>query len=132
MVAPFCTHELEEILQLVRLHGTFLLIFCVLYFVFSFVAVLGNLLVIRAMWKASTMPRNMKKFFLSLAFSDLAVGLFAQFLYGVMIAVMIRMAANGNFNFEIFCPAILKAASFSSYLLASASFLTITDYNCRR
>ena len=126
MVARFCAHELEEISQLVRLHGNFLLIVCVLYFVFSFVAVLGNLLVIRAMRKTSSMPSNMKKLFLSLAFSDLGVGMFAQCLYGVIIAVMIRMAANGNFNFEIFCPAILNAASFSSYLLASASFLTIT------
>ena len=126
MVARFCTHELEEISQLVRLHGNFLIIFCVLYFVFSFVAVLGNLLVIRAMRKTSPMPSNMKKLFLSLAFSDLGVGMFAQFLYGVIIAVMIRMTANGNFNFKIFCPAILNAASFSSYLLASASFLTIT------
>ena len=126
MAGQFCTHELEELSQLIRPHGTFLLIFCVFYFIFSSIAVLGNLLVIRAIWKASSMPSNMKKLFLSLTFSDLAVGMFAQFIYGVIIAVMLRMAENGNFIFEILCPAILNAASFSSYLLASASFLTIT------
>ena len=127
MVAQYCTHELEELLQLTRLHQTFLLTVCVFYFIFSLVASLGNLLVIRAMWKASSMPSNMKKLFLNLAFSDLTVGMFAQFLYGVVIAVMLRMATTGNVNFEIFCPAILNAASFSSYLLASASFLTVTS-----
>ena len=126
MADQFCTHELEELSQLIRLHGTFLLIFCVFYFIFSLIAVLGNLLVIRAVWKTSSMPSNMKKLFLSLALSDLAVGMLAQLIYGVIFAVMLRMAANGNFRFEIFCPAILNAASFSSYLLASASFLTIT------
>ena len=126
MAGQFCTHELEELSQLIRLHGTFLLIFCVFYFIFSSIAVLGNLLVIRAIWKTSSMPSNMKKLFLSLTFSDLAVGMFAQFIYGVIIAVMLRMAENGNFIFEILCPAILNAASFSSYLLASASFLAIT------
>ena len=87
-------------------------------------------------WQSSRHSRHVEslidaqqyeKLFLSLAFSDLGVGMFAQFMLGVIMAVMLRMAANGNFNFEIFCPAIINAASFSSYLLASASFLTITS-----
>ena len=90
MAGQFCMHKLEELSPLVRLHGTFLLIFCVLYFMFSFVAVLGKVLVILAMWKASSMPSNMKKLFLRLAFSDLAVGMFAQFTNGVIMTVMLN------------------------------------------
>ena len=46
-------------------------------FVFSPVAGLGNRLVIRALWKASSISANVRKLFLSLAFSDLAVGMFS-------------------------------------------------------
>ena len=95
---------------------------CVLNFIFSPVATVGNILVIRALWKASLIPANIKKFFLSLAFSDLAVGLFAQLMY----AVVLRMAANGGRNFHLLCPTILTVCSFFLSLLAGASFLNVT------
>ena len=83
---------------------------------FSLVATLGNILAIRALWKASSMPTKMKKFFLSLAVSDLAVGLFAQLL----------LTANGGQNVDLLCPTILTVCSFSLFLLACASFLNLT------
>ena len=83
---------------------------------------LGNVLVIRAMLKASSMPANIKKFFLSLAVSDLAVGLFAQ----IMVALVLRMAANKGHNFDLLCPTILTVCYFSSFLLCCASFLNVT------
>ena len=46
---------------IVRLRRSFFLAFCVLNFVFSLVATLANLLVIRALMKASTLPGNVKK-----------------------------------------------------------------------
>ena len=85
-------------------------------------ATVGNILVIRALWKASLIPANIKKFFLSLAVSDLAVGLFAQ----VMYAVVLRMAANGGRNFDLLCPTILTVCCFFLSLLAGASFLNVT------
>ena len=60
-----------------QFHGTAVYSLCVLNFIFSSVAAFGNILVIPALRKASSMPANIKKFFLSLAVSDLAVGLFA-------------------------------------------------------
>ena len=89
-------------------------------------ATLGNLLVIRALWKASSIPATVKKLFLSLTFSDLAVGLFAQMMYGAIIAAMLKMTATGNYNFDIFCPTIIIACYFSIFLLAGASFQNIT------
>ena len=46
---------------IVRLRRSFFFAFCVLNFVFSLVATLANLLVIRALMKASTLPGNVKK-----------------------------------------------------------------------
>ena len=68
------------------------------------------------------MPANIKKFFLSLAVSDLAVGFFAQLMY----AVVLRMAANGGHDFELLCPTISTVCYFSLSLLACASFLNVT------
>ena len=122
----FCNLELEEFKQLVFLHRNFMLSFSVSYFIFGVVATLGNLLVILALLRALSMPSNIKKMFLSLAFSDLAVGSLAQLMYGVIVMELLWMEADGNHDFESFCPVVLTAAYFVSYLLAIASFLTTT------
>ena len=64
--------------------------------------------------------------FLSLAFSDLAAGLFGQLTIGVIFAVVLRMAANGDYNFDFLCPTIVTVTYFFGFLLASASFLNVT------
>ena len=102
-----------------------MLTFCVLNLVFSIVTTLGNLAVIRALCKASSIPASLKKLFLSLAVSDFAVGLFAQLMFGIVVAVMLKMAADGNFNFDFLCPRILTVCYFAIYLLTCTSFLTI-------
>lgn len=125
MAHRLCSQKLAENAKLVNHQGTFMLIFCVLNLIFSLVATLGNLVVIRALCKASSIPATLKKLFLSLAVSDFAVGLFAQLMFGIIVAVMLKMAANGNFNFDFLCPRILTVSYFAIYLLTCASFLTI-------
>ena len=122
MAEEFCSYHLKGLSRLVQFHRTTLLSLCVLHFIFSPVATFGNILAIRALWKASSMPANIKKLFLSLAVSDLAVGLFAQ----LMLAVVLRMAANGGHDFDLLCPTILTVCSFSLFLLACASLLNVT------
>ena len=122
MAEEFCSYYLKGLGKLVQFHRTSLQSLCVLHFIFSPVATFGNILALRALWKASLIPANIKKFFLSLAFSDVAVGLFAQLMY----AVVLRMAADGGHNFDLLCPTILTVCSFFSSLLAGASFLNIT------
>ena len=122
MAKEFCSYYLKGLSRLVQFHRTTLLSLCVLHFIFSPVATFGNILAIRAMWKASSMSANIKKLFLSLAVSDLAVGLFAQ----LMLAVVLRMAANGGHNFDLLCPTILTVCYFCLFLLACASFLNVT------
>ena len=102
-----------------------MLIFCVLHITMSLVATVGNLLVIRALWKASTITANLKKLFLSLAFSDLAVGLIAQIMFGVVLAMMLRLAANENYNFDFLCPTILTVLYFIAFSLACVSFMNV-------
>ena len=122
MAEEFCSYHLKGLGEVVQFHRTTLLSLCVSHFIFSPVATFGNILVIRALWKASSIPANIKKFFLTLAVSDLAVGLFAQLMY----AVVLRMAGHGEHNFDLRCPTILTVCYFSLILLGCASFLNVT------
>ena len=125
MELQFCQARLKELTQLVHLHGNVMLSFCVLNLVFSFVAVLGNFLVIRALWKATLIPPTIKTLFLSLAISDLAVGILSQPMFGVIIAVMLRRLSNGQHNFALFCPTVLTVCYYFMFGLIVASFLNV-------
>ena len=125
MTSKFCTHTLKILSDLVQFHSVFMLAFCCINLVFSVVAVLGNLLVIHALWKSSSIPATVKKLFLSLALSDLAVGMLPQLMLGINIAVMLSKTSNGDSNFASFCPVIVTVCYFFTFSLCSASFLTI-------
>ena len=125
MDEQYCARMLDFLVQLVSQRRSFFFAFCVLNFVFSLVATLENLLVIRALTKASTIPATVKKLFLSLAFSDLAVGLCSQLMKAIISALIIKMASSGD-NLATFCPAVLNVHSYFTYLLANASFLNVT------
>ena len=97
---------------------------CALNLVFSLVAVLGNILIIRALLKASSIPTNLKKLktlFCSLAFSNLAVGLFAQLSSSAITTVFLIMKVDGNDNLEFFCPIILFISAFNFFAFFFAS-----------
>ena len=127
MTSQFCKQRLEEIEKILLHHEeAFILTLCVLNLVFSLVAILANFLVIRALWKASSIPASLKMLFLSLAFSDLAVGLFAQLMYGAIRAVIFKMAASGSDDLDFLCPTVLTVSHFTVFFLACASFLNIT------
>ena len=119
------TRFLDYWITLVSHRRSFSLGFCVLNFVFSLGATLGNLLVIRALMKASTIPATVKKLLLSLAFSDLALGLLPQLMTPLLTAVMLKMASSGD-DLAFFCPTVLIVLLYFMYLLAVASFLNAT------
>ena len=98
--------------------------FCVSHFTFSLVATLGNLLVIRALLKVSTIPANVRKMFISLDFSDLAVGLLPQLIHAIIFAVVWKMASRGG-NLAHLCPTVLHVLNYFMYLLVAASFLNV-------
>ena len=74
--------------------------------------------------KASTIPATVKKLFLSLAFSDLAVGLGSQLMTAIIRASILNMASSG-YNTAFFCPTVLGVRNYFRYLLVSASFLNV-------
>ena len=119
MTDQFCKHKQVLLQQLVQSQNTALLSLCVLHFVFSPVATLGNALAIRALWKASSLPANLRKLLLSLAFSDLAVRLFAH----TTSAVLFVMLETLN-NLEVPCALIFNLSL--CVLLSVASFLNVT------
>ena len=124
MAEQTCTLFLDGWIKLVSNRRSFSLGFCVLNFVFSLVATLGNLLVIRALMNNSTIPATVKKLFLSLAFSDLAVGLCSQLMTAIISAVMLKMASSED-DLAFFCPTVLSVLLYFMHLLAVASFLNV-------
>ena len=124
MAEQYCTRMLYYFLKLVLHRRGFFLGFCVLNFVFSLVATLGNFVVIHALMKASTIPVNVKKMFLSQAFSDLAVGLLPQAMAAIIRAVILKMVSSGE-NLASFCPTVLSVHYYFASLLATASFLNV-------
>ena len=82
--------------------------FCVSHFAFSLVTSLGNILVIRALFTALSTPANIEKLFLSLAFSDLAVGLVSQLMTGIIYAVILKIVSKGDYNLTSLCPTVLN------------------------
>lgn len=127
MGAEFCRRRLGSMERLFNLHGTFILGMCVFNIIFAIVAALGNLLMIFALWKASSILTVVRKLFLNMAISDHAVGIFPHLMYGIIMATMLNMAAEEENNFGILCSSrMLIVCYFSLYLLACSSFLTVS------
>ena len=108
MAEQYCNRTLEEFLQLARYRETFFFSLCVSNFAFSLVTSLGNILVIRALFKASSIPANVKNLFLSLAFSDLGVGLVSQLMAGIIFAVILNTASKEDYNLTSLCPTVIN------------------------
>ena len=105
MAEQYCNRKLEGFLQLARYTETLFFCLCVSEFAFSFVTSL--ILVICALMKASSIPANVKKLFLSLAFSDLGVGLVSQLMAGITYAVILKTASKEDYNLTPLCPTVI-------------------------
>ena len=62
--------------------------------------------------------------FISLAFSDLAVGLLPQLIHAIIFAVVWKMASRGG-NLACLCPTVLSVLYYFMYLLLATSFLNV-------
>ena len=93
---------------------------CVFNAFFSFTAITLNIVTIIALRKPLTIPRALKIFLLSLAVSDLGVGLLVQPLYITRLVMMIKENAQTR-TFEI----TLKFFFSTKWFLASASFFGV-------
>ena len=87
---------------------------------------LGNILVIRALLKASSITANVKKLFLSLAFSDLGVGLVSQLMAAIIYAAILNTASKEDYNLTSLCPTVINLYRYLFSFLCAASLLTLS------
>ena len=126
MVAQLCDYKLQEEVNLILFHQAFMTSICLMNIVSSLVTIVGNLLVIPALWKSSSLTLSMRVLFLNLAVSDLAVGLLAQPMFVIITCLMLNTAQNSGHNFDFLCPITMTLFWFLLVLFASSSFLSVT------
>lgn len=126
MVAQLCDSKLQEAVELVQHQEAFMTVLCFLNIVCFIIAVAGNLVVIPALWKSSSINLSTKALFVNLAVSDLAVGLFVQPMCIVIIIILLNTATQDHHGrFHLLCPITMTIFWFLLYLFASSSFLSV-------
>ena len=100
---------------------------CVFNALFSFTAITLNIVTIIALRKPLTIPRALKIFLLSLAVSDLGVGLLVQPLYLTRLVMMIKQNTQ-TLYFEITLNSFYATGTFLSY----ASFFDVVALTADR
>ena len=97
---------------------------CVFNIFLTHTAFMLNIATIYAIYKASTMPKTLKTLLLSLACSDVAVGLFSQPLYTFFLINWLRLH-NPSFNTQ-------QVRTISSTLFSAASFIGVVAVSIDR
>ena len=90
----------------------------------SYTAFMLNIVTIYAIYKTSTMPKTLKTLLLSLACSDVAVGLFSQPLYTFFLINWLRLDIPGCNTQQVW--------AISSRLFSAASFLGVVAVSVDR
>ena len=99
-----------------ELHSTYIAN-CVFNSFLSFTAILFNIVTIHAIRKTSSLPKPLKPLLLSLAVSDLGVGLFVQPFY---ISLLVKWLQHSIPNCTTY-----KAFSLLAVVLTAASFFGV-------
>ena len=97
---------------------------CVFNIFLSYTAFMLNIVTIYAIYKTSTMPNTLKTLLLSLACSDVAVGLFSQPFYAFFLINWLRLE-NPSCNYQ-------QVWVISSTLFSTASFLGVVAVSVDR
>ena len=97
---------------------------CVFNIFLTYTAFMLNIVTIYAIYKTSTMPKTLKTLLLSLACSDVAVGLFSQPLYTFFLINWLRLH-NPGCNTQ-------QVRTISSSLFSTASFLSVVAVSVDR
>ncbi|XP_058968766.1 adenosine receptor A3-like [Pocillopora verrucosa] len=97
---------------------------CVFNIFLSYTAFMLNIVTIYAIYKTSTMPKTLKTLLLSLACSDVAVGLFSQPLYTFFLINWLRLH-NPSCNTK-------QVRTISNILFSGASFLGVVAVSVDR
>lgn len=123
-----CIHVLKFSITMISEYPIFGLFHCVASLMSSLTASVGNSIIIYAFWKASSMPLSSRILLLSLAASDLGVGLIVQPTNtAIMARMLILVDSDGDEDTQglyLICP-LVKTWQFFGILFAGASLLTI-------
>ena len=97
---------------------------CIFNIFFTYTAFMLNIVTFYAIDKTSPMPKTLKTLLLSLACSDVAVGLFSQPLYTFSLINGLRLRNTGCITKQL--------ATILSYLFSTASFLGVVAVSVDR
>ena len=97
------------------------LVNCILNSFFCYTAIVLNIVTIQAIRKTSSLSKTLKTMLLSLAVSDLCVGLMAQPLYIALCVMDFKQVSNNDSTYNI----TINASVISGYLFAAVSFLNV-------
>ena len=123
-------HLMKFSLIMLYEHPIFGIFYSIASALFSLTAIFGNVIVIYAFWIASSISRSSRLLLLSLAASDLGVGLLVQPLNAAMMAKMLGLAVSRHGNavddqdMTLLYP-LVKTSQFFSILFGGASLLTV-------
>ena len=93
----------------------------------SYTAIMLNILTIHAMRKTSSLPKTMKTLLLSLAVSDLGVGLLVQPFYSILLVKFSQQRDTDSLSYLV-----LIKVRFTAALFAISSFLSVTALSVDR
>ena len=122
----FCNQSLQFLLVFTELQDLRLTCIanCIFNIFFTYTAFMLNIVTFYAIHKTSTMPNTLKTLLLSLACSDVAVGLFSQPLYTFSLINGLRLRNTGCITKQL--------ATILSYLFSTASFLGVVAVSVDR
>ncbi|XP_078357247.1 melanocortin receptor 4-like [Oculina patagonica] len=126
MKESFCDVLLQfypRISEYEDLHSTFIAN-CVFNNFLCYTAIILNILTIHAIMKTSSMPKTLKTLLLSLAVSDVGVGLFAQPMYTSLLVKALQQDDLDCYSFKVF--------NIITYFFALASFFGVTAVSVDR
>ena len=83
------------------LNFTFVVINCFFNAFLSFTAIVLNIITMQALRKTSSLPKTLKTLLLSLAVSDLGVGLLVQPLYVAILVMKIKQNTNSTTYYTV-------------------------------
>ncbi|KAL9957425.1 hypothetical protein ACROYT_G039058 [Oculina patagonica] len=100
---------------------------CVFNSFSSYIAIMLNIVTIHAIRKTPSLPKPLKTLLLSLAVSDLGVGLLVQPLYLAKVAMQLQQNTKSNTFFFV-----LNVYVFGAYIFVNASFLSVVAISVDR
>lgn len=130
-----CAHYTRSSIIILYDYPTFSLFYCLACGIFSLTAIIGNSIVFYAFWISGSLNQASKMLLLSLAASDLGIGLMVLPLNAVLMSQTYGLVRSNKIikdqNVMATCP-LLKATIFLSTFFCGASLMTVGTISIHR